>query len=498
LLEGAKVKNLSVDTGTAFPSSPNTGELFFRTDQGKLYVYTSSTWADLTTGGGGGTPGGSNTQVQFNNVGTFGGDPDFTYDATNNVLVVNDGQFVIGTTAPLATSRATIVGTSAHTDVATLAAYGTGAALNLRMAANNIGTPQAVSNGTVVAAIKVNGYDGTAFQHSAAIHAIVDGSVSANTVPMKLAFFTSPTNAGGLTERMTINSAGALGFNGPNYGTAGQVLTSNGSGSAPSWQAVNVSVSLPYKRIAFGSGSNTLTHDDTFMYDVSTRTLQLGVATSGYNTSVISGADGSTPGNFTVRAGNSTSAASGGDLFLSAGTSSSGWGASVVITATNSTSGSNGGGGNITLTAGNATNAGNGGNINLTAGTSPSGPQGAIKLNSEAQFGARYDELRNNITAAASTTINTALGNQFVISLGINITTLTFTNVPANTRVYTMTLYLVQDATGGRTVTWPVSVKWPGGSAPTLTTTGTKQDIVTLTTYDGGSTWLGVPVAFDL
>ena len=36
--------------------------------------------------------------------------------------------------------------------------------------------------------------------------------------------------------RMTIGSAGQIGIGGSNYGTSGQVLTSNGSGSAPSWQ----------------------------------------------------------------------------------------------------------------------------------------------------------------------------------------------------------------------------------------------------------------------
>jgi hypothetical protein len=35
------------------------------------------------TGGGGGTPGGSNTQVQFNNSGSFGGSANFIWDGTN-------------------------------------------------------------------------------------------------------------------------------------------------------------------------------------------------------------------------------------------------------------------------------------------------------------------------------------------------------------------------------------------------------------------------------
>lgn len=35
-----------------------------------------------------------------------------------------------------------------------------------------------------------------------------------------------------------------------------------------------------------------------------------------------------------------------------------------------------------------------------------------------------------------------------------------------------------QDATGSRTVTWPSTVIWAGGSAPTLTTTASRTDIV--------------------
>jgi len=41
----------------------------------------------------------------------------------------------------------------------------------------------------------------------------------------------------GGSERLRIASAGQIGIGGANYGTSGQVLTSNGSGAAPSWQA---------------------------------------------------------------------------------------------------------------------------------------------------------------------------------------------------------------------------------------------------------------------
>jgi len=56
------------------------------------------TWAAGGNGGGGnGNPGGSNTQVQFNNAGTFGGDAGFTYDQVTNVLTaqnINSPNFI--------------------------------------------------------------------------------------------------------------------------------------------------------------------------------------------------------------------------------------------------------------------------------------------------------------------------------------------------------------------------------------------------------------------
>jgi hypothetical protein len=41
----------------------------------------------------------------------------------------------------------------------------------------------------------------------------------------------------------------------------------------------------------------------------------------------------------------------------------------------------------------------------------------------------------------------------------------------------TFVIRLVQDGTGSRTVTWFSTIKWAGGSAPTLTTTASKTDV---------------------
>ena len=49
----------------------------------------------------------------------------------------------------------------------------------------------------------------------------------------------------GGSERFRIDTAGQLGVAGANYGTSGQVLTSNGASSAPSWQTVASGSGLP-------------------------------------------------------------------------------------------------------------------------------------------------------------------------------------------------------------------------------------------------------------
>lgn len=60
--------------------------------------FTGTNWTDLTDGGattlhshaGGGSPGGLDTQVQFNDAGSFGGDAGLVYNKTTNVLTAGE------------------------------------------------------------------------------------------------------------------------------------------------------------------------------------------------------------------------------------------------------------------------------------------------------------------------------------------------------------------------------------------------------------------------
>ena len=57
------------------------------------------------------------------------------------------------------------------------------------------------------------------------------------------------------------------------------------------------------------------------------------------------------------------------------------------------------------------------------------------------------------------------------------------------THIPTLTLILIQDATGTRIPTFPASVKWEGGTVPTWSTAAGAEDIVTMFTYDNGASW---------
>lgn len=54
----------------------------------KLLYSDGVTVREIALGGGGGTPGGANTQVQFNDSGSFGGDAGFVYNKTTDVVTI--------------------------------------------------------------------------------------------------------------------------------------------------------------------------------------------------------------------------------------------------------------------------------------------------------------------------------------------------------------------------------------------------------------------------
>ncbi len=75
---------------------------------------------------------------------------------------------------------------------------------------------------------------------------------------------------------------------------------------------------------------------------------------------------------------------------------------------------------------------------------------------------------------AATVTFDLAASNIHTVTLAGN-RTLALSNVTVG---QSFVIRLTQDGTGTRTVTWFSTIKWAGGSAPTLTTTAAKIDVL--------------------
>ena len=92
-------------------------------------------------------------------------------------------------------------------------------------------------------------------------------------------------------------------------------------------------------------------------------------------------------------------------------------------------------------------------------------------------------------SSSNAATINLRDGDNFTHTLSENVT-YTFSNPAANGKVSAFTLKVTQDSSA-RTITWPNSVDWGAGTAPTLSTGNAAVDVFVFVTYDGGTIYYG-------
>jgi hypothetical protein len=188
------------------------------------------TWAAGGSGGNG-SPGGSNTQVQFNDAGLFGGDVDFTYNKTTNVLTV--GNIVAGNV------------NATHS--------GSGAGLTNIPGANVTGTvanaTYAANAGSATTATTAT----TAISAGSAINALTAGTVTTAAQP-------NITSVGTLTSLSSSGNITAANINGGNAVTAnffigdGGLLT-NVTANGSNYSNSNVAAYLPTYTGNVGAGN---------------------------------------------------------------------------------------------------------------------------------------------------------------------------------------------------------------------------------------------------
>lgn len=135
--------------------------------------------------GGTGTPGGSDTNVQFNNAGSFGANPSFTFtNSTGNLSIPSSGYYGMGTQVfgySSSTNKATVLGMSAGGNNATtsatvndLTAIGVGALSKVTTAADNT----CVGVNCLISITSIGGDRNTAVGHNTLINQTNSDSVA--------------------------------------------------------------------------------------------------------------------------------------------------------------------------------------------------------------------------------------------------------------------------------------------------------------------------------
>ena len=372
--------NLGISTAGGFVGSGVT-LLNFR-GSGVSTVFTNFT-AGIGTifiEGGTVTPGGSNTQVQFNNIGVLGGSANFTFDGTTvgvGTIRLNGS----GITAGIITGTSFSGSGSGITGLTNSNLSGSAGITNANLANSTIsGISLGGTLGTLTLATSGTGLSGSA----------------------------SYTGATGQTFTVTSNATSA--------NTTSAIVARDGSGN-------------------FSAGTIT------------------------------AALTGNVTGNLT---GNVTSS---GNVTVGSATTITGGGVNAVgvVSATSYTTKGTGSyqiGGTDIITSGRV-----------------------IQNSILRSYAEKLYAFGNTGTAP---TLDLSNGNFVTATLSANATFAFSLGAGVTSDAIGFTLHLTNDATAGRTITWPASVKWPNGTVPTRTTTAGRTDVYSFYTIDGGSNWYGI------
>lgn len=98
----------------------------------------------------------------------------------------------------------------------------------------------------------------------------------------------------------------------------------------------------------------------------------------------------------------------------------------------------------------------------------------------------------STVTALSSSSgvvnLDCSLGDYYTLALTENVTSITFSNLPGSGHGASKMVRITQDSTA-RTVAWPASFKWAGGSAGAVSTASGAVDVLAISSFDNGTTW---------
>lgn len=93
------------------------------------------------------------------------------------------------------------------------------------------------------------------------------------------------------------------------------------------------------------------------------------------------------------------------------------------------------------------------------------------------------------LSTSGTVNIDCSLGDYFTIALAGDVTSITFSNLPGSGKGATKMVRFTQDSTP-RTVAWPASFRWAGGTDGVISTGSGAIDVLAITTFDNGTTWI--------
>ena len=389
---------------------------------------------------------------------------------------------------------------------------------NINLVANSVSTMVVSNTGVTVSGTLSTG-TGVITGNGSGLTALNATNVTAGTLAQARLANSSLTVNG---TTISLGSSGTITANTTQYVNVGSYLTgANFNGGTTTTWAVDADTAATASKVVardananiYGNNFSGATYTSTvatgtapFVVTSTTQVANLNVANAGYATTA---GTATTAGSATT----ATSATTAGTVTTPAQPAITSVGTLTSLAVTGNVSAANFVGALANGTS-NVSISSSGGNVNITSGGTTSlvvtntgaNVTGTLNVTANATFGSNlimannsilsptftcYKENISNVSINTSTqTLDLSTTNIFNITLSNN-TTLSFINPPAGGTAYSFMLYCKQDATGGRTITWPAAVKWPNGSVPTLSTGGNKIDILNFFTLDGGTTYIG-------
>lgn len=255
---------------------------------------------------------------------------------------------------------------------------------------------------------------------------------------------------------IVLGAAGDLSF-ASSVGTAGQVLTSQGANTSPTWTALPSAVS------SFSAGTSGLTPN----------TATTGAIVLDGILNISHGGTGAATANEAFNNLVPSQITNEGKYLTTNGANTS-W--SSVTAAAGTLTGTTL---NATVVNSSLTSVGTLSSLTVSGATSLTGATTFVGSTATTPVVITY--------SATAMVVPCASSNVFTTTFTANVTVApTFTNL---TDGQTINWFITQDATGSRTMTWPTSFKWPGGTTGVLSTAANSVDLLVATYRSATGFW---------